>query len=149
MIQNQLGAFVSAFSELWPIEHEARERLKDHGSAFQSKWAYVWAIVAMVGLQLVWKSDWPLLGWLLLLGPWFWLSNALESEAVAKVARAELEQVRWKEFDLRFQWRAVGLYDAQLAELKRVWHASSGALDFDSDAYRAWWAGASEQLSGA
>lgn len=133
----QLGAFVNAFGELWEAQRESQERVKDLGDPFSGKVGYTFQAIGVLA-AIAWSADWKWAAMILFVVWLTWFGSAWDDARHAKAAADRLEQIRWKEFDLRFQWRAFGLWDEHLAELKALWNPS-GYLDLDSPDYRQWW----------
>lgn len=144
MNRTQLEAFLGAFGELWTIKADAQDRLKEAGVPFrQDKWFWIWMVTFWLCIWLISKTDYGWIGWVLIWGPYVWVSQNIERWDVERAARRDLEAVRWREFDIRFQWRAFGMSHASLIDLERCWRPNLG-FDYQDEKFQQWWADASQ-----
>lgn len=140
MVDTQLGAFVLAFTELWTKQSETEEALQGMKLRW---WNHLFATLAWLAfagaVHLIVRGDEPAAGWLLLLWPQAWLAMRLNRSYAARLLIREASEIGWQDFRLRFEWRALGLYDSHLSELRRLWVGAGQDLDLDSPEYRRWW----------
>lgn len=139
MLGTQIRAFATAFAELWQRQQAAEDLVEDCKLRW---WNYVFGVLAWlafaVSVHLIVRGAEPVAGWLLLMWPHAWLGLRLARLYKARVAVEQVIQGEWQDFNLRFQWRAFGLSEMALHELKTMWKASNGYIDPDSEEYESW-----------